>query len=63
MTLTTLEIILIIIAVALAAATAYFALSRRKFALKTARHYEEHYTGLLRENESEIRRQIGRAHV
>ena len=56
MTLTTLEIILIIIAVALAAATAYFALSRRKFALKTARHYEEHYTGLLRENESEIRR-------
>ncbi|MBP5683053.1 MAG: SpoIIE family protein phosphatase [Bacteroidales bacterium] len=56
MTLTTLEIILLIIALALAAATAYFVLSRRKFEVKTARHYEQHYSGLLRENESEIRR-------
>ena len=56
MTLTILEIILLIIALALAVATIYFVLSRRKFEMKTARHYEQHYSGLLRENESEIRR-------
>ena len=56
MTLTILEIILLIIALALAVATIYFVLSRRKFEMKTARHYEQYYSGLLRENESEIRR-------
>ncbi len=56
MTLSTLEIILIIVAAALVAAMTYVVLSRRKFALKTARHYEDLYSGLLRESESEIRR-------
>ena len=56
MTLTTLDIILIIIAVTIAAAMIVVLLRRKKFVIKTARRFDEKYSSLLQESESEVRR-------
>ena len=56
MTLTTLDIILIIITVAIAAAMIVILLRRKKFVVKTARRFDDKYSALLQESESEVRR-------
>jgi len=56
MTLTTLDIILIIIAVTIAAAMIVVLLRRKKFVIKTARRFDDKYSSLLQESESEVRR-------
>ena len=56
MTLTTLDIILIIITVAIAAAMIVILLRRKKFVVKTARRFDDKYSSLLQESESEVRR-------
>jgi serine phosphatase RsbU (regulator of sigma subunit) len=56
MTLTTLDIILIIIAVTTAAAMIVVLLRRKKFVIKTARRFDDKYSSLLQESESEVRR-------
>ena len=56
MTLTTLDIILIIIAVTIAVAMIVVLLRRKKFVIKTARRFDDKYSSLLQESESEVRR-------
>ncbi len=56
MTLTTLDIILIIIAVTIAAAMIVVLLRRKKFVIKTAWRFDDKYSSLLQESESEVRR-------
>ncbi len=56
MTLTTLEILLIIIATLLAAAIVYVAVNYRKFLLRATRSANSHHEALLREAEDEIYR-------
>ena len=56
MTLTTLDIILIIIAVTISAAMIVVLLRRKQFVIKTARRFDDKYSSLLQESESEVRR-------
>ena len=56
MGLTTLEIILIIIALALASAIVYILVNYKKFTMKASRRFDNQYSTLLREADSEIRR-------